>query len=215
MYFTLTSNKGAIGLMSISSSASDGKRIAATRAKESSTTITPITLSERSITGLALIRIFVGYLWFQQLFWKLPPTFAGLYGYIIRESQHTIIPGYGYILQHAFLAGCTSLSTPAGCTAFVPLAACVWTGELLVSISLMFGLFTRFGAILATILSIQLYVGLAYTEWLWTYGMLVLLALVLVAVPAGRRLGVDQWLAPRLQAAGQHHRIARIASWLV
>ncbi len=79
----------------------------------------------------------------------------------------------------------------------------------------MFGLFTRFGAILATILALQLYVGLAYTEWIWTYGMLVLLALALVAVPAGRRLGIDQWLAPRLQAAGQHHRIARIASWFV
>ena len=97
----------------------------------------------------------------------------------------------------------------------MPLAACVWTAELLVAISLMLGLFTRFGAILATILSLQLYVGLAYTEWIWTYGMLVLLALALVAVPAGRRLGVDQWLAPRLQAVGQHHRIAHIASWLV
>ncbi len=200
--------------MSISSSASDRKRVAITGAKESSTT-TPITLSERSITGLALIRIFVGYLWFQQLFWKLPPTFAGLYGYIVSESQHAIIPGYGSLLQHTFLAGCHSLSTPAGCTAFVPLAALVWTAELLVCLSLMFGLFTRFGAILATILSVQLYVGLAYTGWIWIYGMLVLLALALVAVPAGRRLGVDQWLAPRLQAAGQHHRIARIASWFV
>jgi len=203
--------------MSISSSASDRKRIAAMGAKERSTPSTPITLSERSMTGLALIRIFVGYLWFQQLFWKMPPDFRGLYPYIIRESQHTIIPGYGYILQHTFLAGCTSLSTPAGCTAFVPLAACVWSAELLVTISLLFGLFTRLGAILATILSLQLYVGLAYSpgEWIWTYGMLVLLALVLVAVPAGRRLGVDQWLAPRLQATGQHHRIARIASWFV
>jgi hypothetical protein len=172
-------------------------------------------LSERSSTGLALLRILVGYLWFQQLFWKLPPTFAGLYGYVVRESQHAIIPGYGMLLQHTFLAGCSSLSTPAGCTAFVPLAACVWTAELLVSISLLFGLFTRFGAILAIILALQLYVGLAYTEWIWTYGMLVLLALVLVAVPAGRRLGIDLWLAPRLQAAGQHHRVARIANWFV
>jgi uncharacterized membrane protein YphA (DoxX/SURF4 family) len=97
----------------------------------------------------------------------------------------------------------------------VPLAACVWTAELLVAISLLFGLFTRLGAILATILSVQLYVGLAYTEWIWTYGMLVLLALVLVAVPTGRRLGVDLWLAPRLQAAEQRHRFARIASWFV
>ena len=201
--------------MSISSSASGRKRIAITGAKESGAATTPITLSERSMTGLALIRLFVGYLWFQQLFWKMPPDFRGLYPYIITESQHTIIPGYGYILQHTFLAGCTSLSTPAGCTAFVPLAACVWTAELLVSISLMFGLCTRFGAILATILSLQLYVGLAYTGWIWTYGMLVLLALFLVAIPAGRRLGIDDWLSPLLQDAGQRHRLARVASWFV
>src|SRR6266849_3882832 len=172
--------------MSISASARDRKRVAITGAKESGAATTPITLSERSMTGLALIRIFVGYLWFQQLFWKMPPGFRGLYPYIVGESQHTIIPGYGALLQHTFLAGCPSLSSPAGCTAFVPLAACVWTAELLVSISLLFGLFTRFGAIPATILAVQLYVGLAYTEWIWTYGMLVLLALVLVAVPAGR-----------------------------
>src|SRR6266700_5177114 len=138
--------------MGISSAAGDRKRVAITGARASSATSAPITLSERSITGFALIRMFVGYLWFQQLFWKMPPDFRGLYPYIIRESQRTIIPGYGYILQHTFLAGCTSLSAPAGCTAFVLLAAGVWTAELLVSISLMFGLFTRLGAILATIL---------------------------------------------------------------
>ena len=201
--------------MSISSSARDRKRVAITGAKESSTTTASITLSERSMTALALIRIFVGYLWFQQLFWKMLPDFRGLYPHTISESQHTIIPGYGYILQHTFLAGCTSLGRTSGCTLFVPLAAAVWTAELLVCISLLFGIFARFGAILATILSVQLYVGLAYTGWIWTYGMIVLLALVLVTVPVGRRPGVDQWLAPRLQAAGQHHRIARIASGLV
>ena len=198
--------------MSISSSANDRKKIAVTRAKKVGT-ITPITLSERSITGFALIRIFVGYLWFQQLFWKMPPEFAGLYSYIIRESQHTIIPGYGYILQHTFLSGCTSLLTATGCTLYVPLAAGVWIAELIVSISLMFGLFTRIGAILGSVLAIQLYVGLAYTDWIWTYGMLVLLCLALTAIPAGRRLGFDQWLAPRLQTAAHSKRLARFVSW--
>src|SRR5216684_3240963 len=112
------SNKRAIGLMSISSSAGDRKRIAATRAKEASAAAIPVTLSERSLTGMALIRICVGYLWFQQLFWKMPPTFAGLYGYIVRESQHTFLPGYGYILQHTFLNSCTSLHNASGCTFF-------------------------------------------------------------------------------------------------
>lgn len=198
--------------MTISSSANERKEKGITRAKETGTT-TSITLSERSITGFALIRIFVGYLWFQQLFWKMPPDFVGLYSYIVRESQHTIIPGYGYILQHTFLSGCTSLLTATGCTLYVPLAAGVWIAELIVAISLMFGLFTRFGAILGSVLAIQLYVGLAYTEWLWTYGMLVLLCLALTAIPAGRRLGFDQWLALRLQSAALSNRLARFVSW--
>jgi len=61
-------------------------------------------LSERSSTGLALLRIFVGYLWFQQLFWKLPPIFAGLYGYVVRESQHT--------MHHRRLASASGDSLP-------------------------------------------------------------------------------------------------------
>jgi thiosulfate dehydrogenase [quinone] large subunit len=198
--------------MSISSSANDRQRIALTRAKETGMT-TAITLSERSMTGLALIRIFVGYLWFQQLFWKMPPDFAGLYTYIIRESQHTILPGYGYVLQHTFLAGCTSLHNASGCTLFIPLAAGIWIAELTVAMSLMFGVFNRFGAILGVILAAQLYLGLGYADWYWTYGMLVLLCLALTAVPAGRRLGIDQWLAPRLQAAASNNRVARFASW--
>ena len=198
--------------MSISSSANKRQKMVITRAKESDTT-TPITLSERSMVGLALIRIFVGYLWYQQLFWKLPPDFAGLYTYIIRESQHTIIPGYGYILQHTFLLGCTSMHTATGCTLYVPFAVGVWIAELTVALSLMFGLFTRLGAILGSVLAIQLYIGLAYTEWIWTYGMLVLLCLALTAIPAGRRLGFDQWFAPRLKAAAKNNSLARFVSW--
>src|SRR5437016_1022433 len=200
--------------MSISSSANDRKPVAVTRARESSSSI-PITLSEWSSNGVAFIRIFVGYLWFQQLFWKMPPDFAGLYKYIVLESRHAIIPGYGALLQHTFLAGCTSLSTPSGCTLFVPLAAGVWTAELLVCLSLMFGVFTRFGAILGTILAAQLYVGLGNVDWYWTYGMLVLLCLGLTAIPAGRRMGIDAWLAPRLQAAANDNRVARLLSWFV
>src|SRR5438876_10706680 len=122
------------GFMSTVPSAQKQQRSRPGMERDKGVTTAPITLSERSLLVLALIRIFVGYLWFQQLFWKLPPDFRGLYGYIVSESQHTIIPGYGYILQHTFLAGCTSLSTPAGCTAFVPLAAVVWVAELLVAI---------------------------------------------------------------------------------
>src|SRR5258708_13482330 len=105
--------------MSLSSSAHKLKRLATT-ASEESAVAPPITLSERSSIGLALLRILVGYLWFQQLFWKLPPTFAGLYGYVVRESQHAILPGYGALLRHTFLASFPSLSSPLVSTALLP-----------------------------------------------------------------------------------------------
>jgi thiosulfate dehydrogenase [quinone] large subunit len=171
--------------------------------RDKGVTTAPITLSERSLLVLALVRIFVGYLWFQQLFWKLPPDFAGLHRYVVREGLYTFVPGYSWIIQHIFLPN------------FLFLGVGTWAAEFLVGISLMLGVFSRFGALLATLLAIQLYVGLAVApgEWYWTYGMLVLLGVALAAIPAGRRLGIDQWLAPRLRAAASANGFARLLSW--
>ena len=162
-------------------------------------------ISEGGLFALALVRIFVGYLWFQQLFWKLPPSFSGLHNYVINEGKYTFLPGYSFIIQHVFLPN------------FILLGAGTWVAELLVSLSLLFGVYSRLGALLAVVLAIQLYVGLAVApgEWYWTYGMLVLLGVVLVAIPAGRRLGIDQWLAPRLYATANTTRIARVGRWFV
>ncbi len=164
-----------------------------------------VTLSERSMTALALVRLFFGFLWFQQLSWKMPPDFAGLRPDVEREIQHTILPGYSAIIQNVFLAH------------FSILGACIWTAELLVGVSLLFGLFTRLGAALALLLSIQLYVGIAYApgEWYWAYGMLLMLSLTLLAVPAGRRLGVDQALQPWLSQKAKKRRVARLLLRLV
>lgn len=165
----------------------------------------PIMLGESSMLIIALVRIFVGYLWFQQLSWKLPPTFGGLHTFVVREVGGAFIPGYGAVVQNVLLPN------------FGLLGTFTFMAELLISISLMFGLFSRFGAILATIMALQLYVGLSNTEWYWTYGMLVLLAVVLLPLPTGRRLGVDQWLAPRLRAiaSNSRSRVTRLLSWLV
>jgi len=162
------------------------------------------TLSESGLTLLALVRIFFGLLWIQQLVWKMPPTYGGLRAFVEREAQATIVPGYSFIVKNIFLAN------------FPLLGAGVWTTELIVAVSLLLGLFTRLGATLALLLSLQLYIGLAYApgEWYWTYGMLVLLSLVLLAVPAGRRLGLDQLLASRFQTSTASHFIA-LLRWLV
>jgi hypothetical protein len=178
--------------------------LSAAASRVSDATNVPVTLSERSITGLALIRIFVGSLWFQQLSWKMPPTFQGAHTYLVKEAMYTILPGYSSIIQHIFLPN------------FIPLLAAVWTAELIVALSLIFGIFTRFGALLSVLLAFQLYIGLAFApgEWYWTYGMLILLGLIMAAIPTGRRLGFDQFLASRLQAVANRSRIVRVLSWL-
>jgi len=170
------------------------------------TTSTPsVTLGEGSLLALGVVRIFLGYLWFQQLFWKLPPSFAGLRPYVMREGQYTFIPGYSFIIQHVFLPN------------FVLLGTGTWIAEFLVAMSLLFGVFSRLGALLSLLLALQLYVGLAVApgEWYWTYGMLVLLAVVFVAIPAGRRLGIDQLLAPRLYTTTHETRLVRLLRWFV
>lgn len=177
----------------------------ANRSEQVTTQAPSVSLSGSSLFVLALVRLFFGLLWFQQLFWKLPPSFAGLHRYVVEEGQYTFLPGYAFIIQHIFLPN------------FLLLGAFTWIAELLVALSLLFGIFSRFGALLAMILSLQLYVGLAYApgEWYWTYGMLVLLGIVLAAIPAGRRLGVDQWLAPRLEQASMTNRVAQFMRWFV
>jgi hypothetical protein len=188
--------------MRISSSTQDTS--APVTLAESATSISsPIILGEGSLFVLALVRLLAGLLWFQQLFWKLPPDFAGLHRYVVEEAHYTFLPGYAFIIEHVFLSN------------FILLGAFTWVAELVVALCLLFGVFSRFGGLLATVLSLQLYVGLAYApgEWYWTYGLLVLLGLVLTVVPTGRRLGVDQWLAERLRRSSTAP--TRFLRWLV
>jgi uncharacterized membrane protein YphA (DoxX/SURF4 family) len=74
----------------------------------------------------------------------------------------------------------------------------VWLSEFWIAISLVLGLFTRFGGLVAMGMSIQLYVGLANIprpfEWEWSYGAMVLLSIAMFAATPGRYFGVDAWL---------------------
>lgn len=191
--------------MHVSSSEADFNTFASsrTRARQGQLITEPVMLGERSLIGLALVRLFVGLLWFQQLFWKLPPDFAGLRKYVVEEGKYTFLPGYSFLIQHLFLPN------------FLLLGAFTWLAELVVALCLLFGIFSRFGALLSIVLAAQLYIGLAYApgEWYWTYGMLVLLGVVLAVVPTGRRLGIDQWLHPRLQTVAPPNRVVRLMQW--
>ncbi|MFN8475550.1 MAG: hypothetical protein U0822_25425 [Anaerolineae bacterium] len=175
----------------------------------------------QSLAGwfFALTRIIIGYMWFNQTLWKLPPTFgctanfafttdinrptSGLCDFIGRQATYGAIEPY-----KAFLTGLV-----------IPNIQLVGWGvymmELAVAISLIFGILTRLGGLLGAIQGINLAIGFVGVpqEWIWTYIFLVLLNLMFVAVGAGRYLGVDHWLRQRVEGrAGLVARFVRLTT---
>jgi hypothetical protein len=95
----------------------------------------------------------------------------------------------------------------------------VWLGEAFIFASLLLGLFSRLGGLVAIALSSQLMIGLAGIsnpyEWEWSYNLMVVLSILIFAFAPGRILGIDAWLRPRLAAgASQGNRLASLLLYL-
>jgi hypothetical protein len=147
---------------------------------------------------LGVLRIIIGFLWFQQLLWKLPPTFGclpdrptGLCDWIGREIAQPIIPLYADFLRTIVLPNLAVFGW------------FIWLGEAAVAASLLLGLLTRLGGTLGSLMALNLLIGLAGVEheWYWTYLMLALLNLLFALTAAGRWFGLDGYLLPRVRAA--------------
>ncbi len=84
----------------------------------------------------------------------------------------------------------------------------IWGGEAFIFASLLLGLFSRLGSLTAIAISAQLMIGLAGItnpyEWEWSYTLMVVLSLMMLAFAPGRFFGLDAQLRPRLQAAAQN-----------
>jgi hypothetical protein len=165
-----------------------------------------------AMTVLALVRGALGTIWFTETLWKLPwknygcpadftLARSGLCDWIGREVAN---PPFG--LYHSFLV---NLIAPN--IRFVGFG--VWLAETTVAVLLFLGLFTRLGGLLGTLQALNLLIGLWNVpgEWHSAYVMLVALNLIFLAVPAGRFLGADQFLLPRLvPAADRGNPLARL-----
>jgi uncharacterized membrane protein YphA (DoxX/SURF4 family) len=89
--------------------------------------------------------------------------------------------------------------------------------ETFIGVTLILGLFTRLGAFVAVGMAANITIGILSVphEWVWTYVMLIMLALLFLLTGAGRSLGVDAFLGPRLERAGAGgSRVARLLAWL-
>jgi len=139
-----------------------------------------------------LARLFVGAMWYQQMLWKMPPSFtdnpdgSGGLRYWMAEMGK-----YASFKPHASLVN--DLMLPY----FNLFAFQVWAGETFIAVSLMLGLFTRLGGLLGTLMAINLWLGLYNrpNEWPWTYFFLILLNGFFLFLRAGRSLGVDALFA--------------------
>jgi uncharacterized membrane protein YphA (DoxX/SURF4 family) len=170
-----------------------------------------------SRAGVFLSRVIFGYLWYTQLLWKLPPTFGCPANFAVTTDIHARTTGLcdwvGIMTLYSKWPVQASLVKQFVVPNMAWFGWVVWLMEAFVAVTLILGLFTRLGGLAGLIQAINLYIGVtaAPGEWYWTYGMLSLLSLVFVAVPAGRILGLDAWLRPRLQAgADRGNGLARI-----
>jgi len=166
-----------------------------------------------SRASLFISRVIFGYLWYTQLLWKMPPTFGCPPGFAVTTDIHARTTGLCDWVGIMTLYSKWPLQASLVKSYVVPNMAwfgwIVWLMEAFVAVTLILGVFTRLGGLAGLIQAINLYIGVtaAPGEWYWTYGMLSLLSLVFFAVPAGRILGLDAWVRPRLQAGAERGNI--------
>ncbi len=192
---------------------------------------------ERSITvlAIAIASIGLGYLFFTQLWWKLPPDFGC-------RNDFTA-GGLCFFLEHAVeeadasdkLLRANILDSRPGPEISVPIGWAtqlnavfienvvqpnirwfgyvVWGTEAWIFLSMCLGFFSRLGALAAIGMSMQLMIGLAHTpnEWEWSYILMVLLAIAMFGLAPGRYFGLDRLLRPRLKAMSERgSRVGRL-----
>ena len=161
---------------------------------------------------LALARIVYGLLWWQQSKWKVPSddfgriSGGGLWYWVHEEIQHPTVGAYKEFLVNVVIPNWTFFGWMTLIT------------ETFIAVTLILGLFTRLGALVAIGMAANVMIGILSVpnEWVWTYVMLVMLPAVFVLTGAGRSFGVDAFLAPPLErAAARGSRLARLTRWLV
>lgn len=135
---------------------------------------------------LSVIRIVLGVFWLLQLTWKPPPGFGcpseGFCFWLDQEIQYPVIQLY---------ANFVSTVIRPNVILFGWITTVV---EVSIGILLVLGLFTRLGALVGTLWSINLLIGLANVphEQGWYYAFLIMLNLVFVSLGATGQVSVDR-----------------------
>jgi uncharacterized membrane protein YphA (DoxX/SURF4 family) len=161
---------------------------------------------------VALARILYGYLWWQQSAWKVPSddfgrkSGGGLWYWVQQQIQYPTFAAHKAFLVNVMIPHWTLFGWMVLIT------------ETFIGTTLMLGLGTRLGSVVAIGMAANITIGILSVphEWGWTYTMLIVFPVVFLLTDAGRSFGVDSLLAPPLdRAAANGSRLARVIRWLV
>jgi uncharacterized membrane protein YphA (DoxX/SURF4 family) len=149
-----------------------------------------------------LARTIVGAMWWQQVIWKTPPDFGGLHFWTEEMVKYASSD-----LQRSFVSNVILAH-------FGFFAPQVFLIEAIISVTLLLGVWTRFGALLGAAMAINLSLGLyrSPSEWPWTYIFLIVIMIQFVVVPPGRSLGLDA--LGRQESNENRGRFSHLLRWL-
>lgn len=140
-----------------------------------------------------VLRLAMALMWYQNLSWKVPPEFgasdnSGLAGYVADAFQHPVFGPYASLAQNVLLPNIRIFGWVVLLT------------EGALALFLLLGLFTRLFALIGVVQALAIYLSVANTpgEWVWSYYLMMGASLVVAGVAAGRVVGVDRLLRPRL-----------------
>lgn len=153
--------------------------------------------------GSAGVRLIMGLLWLTNVGWKLPPDFGrdsgrGLYRFTSSAVEHEVFGPFAWIVREVVLPN------------FTIFGWMVLLVEALLGAFLLLGLATRFWAVVGMVqtMAIGLSVLNAPHEWSWSYYLMFVGHLAVLAAAAGRTFGLDALLRPEWARSSSH--LARV-----
>lgn len=146
--------------------------------------------------AIFLCRVTVAFLWIQNTRWKVPPDFGadagrGLYAFTNDALAHEVFAPYAALVRSVILPN-------LGFFGWIVLFT-----EAAIGATLLMGFATRLMGLVAVGQAGAIFLSVSQTpgEWPWAYYLMMVGGLVLAGIGAGRVLGLDAVLRPRLLAS--------------
>ncbi len=162
----------------------------------------PAQRSPRDAT-IWMFRVLIGAMWYEGTTWKLPLPYSGAFQFWLKKTgEEAAFPFISDLVNNVMLPNIHVVGT------------LIYFAELAFAVSLMLGVFTRLGALLAMGQALFLWLGLyhAKAEWPWNYIFLATVHGLFIATAAGRSLGVDAILR---RPGGLVSRATGLRGWLL